>query len=183
MWLIDLLWPLAALFALLTAAFGVWALVSGRGKLLAAAAVCLLLSGGAFVADHLIVTEAERVEARMREVVAAAVAGDVDSVLGYFSPAAAEEQAAVRFGLSLVTIETDLRLSDWDTEVTAADTRATTHFRANGTVRAASFGVIEQHVATRWEFVWRKEAGAWKIVEIRRLDPLSGERIDLRAAR
>ena len=169
--------PLAIGLGLLAVGLAAWAVVSGRAKLLAAAAVCALLGAAAFGADYWIVTEAEKLEARVHELADALIAGESERALSHFSPTAAAERAAVRAGLAFVVIDPDLRLSDWQIEVTANDTRGTTHFRANGTVGAPKLG-FSQHVATRWQLVWRKEADVWKIVEARRLDPITGETID-----
>lgn len=57
------------------------------------------------------------------------------------------------------------------------DTQAVSHFRANGTVVPENYG--DQHVATRWEVSWRKEAGEWKVYKIVRLNPITGEPINL----
>ena len=177
--LIDVLFPLAVALGLLAVGLAVWSVVSGRGKLLAIAAACLLLGAAAFAADRFIVTTAERVEALTVEVANAVVAGDVEAALGYFSPTASAERATVRFGLGLITIDPDLRLSDWETTLSGGETRAVVHVRANGTVRNPRMG-FERHVATRWRLTWRVEAGEWKIVQARRLDPITGQPQGLR---
>ena len=176
------LFAVAVVLAAAAVGLAVWALASGRGKFLGAALACGVLAAGVFGADRLIVTEAEVVEARVEDLAAAVVAGEVEAVLAFFSPTAAGDRAAVRTGMGLATIDPDLRLTDWDTTVTAGGTAATCHFRANGTIRGKFFGggnAFRQ--PTRWLLSWRKEGdpAAWKVVEVRRLDVMTGEPVDL----
>ncbi|MFH5803537.1 hypothetical protein [Alienimonas sp. DA493] len=173
--------PLWIAFGLATVVFAGWAVISGKAKFLAVAGVCLLLGAAAFGADWYIVTEAEKVEALIDELADAAVAGDAEQVLSYFSPTAVIPRTTVAFGLNLVTIEDDLRLTDRSTTVTANDTQAVSDFRANGTVRVPQLGGAGKHFPTKWQLVWRKEAGEWKITEVRRFNPITDEPIDLLA--
>jgi hypothetical protein len=51
-------------------------------------------------------------------------------------------------------------------QMSSAESRATTTFRASATV---NYDGHEQHGATRWELTWQREGGDWKITRIRRL--------------
>ncbi|QDT16101.1 Cif family virulence factor [Alienimonas californiensis] len=179
MWLVSYLQPLWIAFGVATIACAGWAVISGRAKYLAVAGVCLLLGAATFGADWYVVTEAEKVEAHIDELAAAAVAGDTEKVLSFLSPTAVLPRTSVAFGFNLVTIEDDLRLTDRSTEVTANDTQALSDFRANGTVRVPQLAGASKHFATKWQLVWRKEAGEWKITEVRRFNPITGEPIGL----
>ncbi|WP_171187229.1 hypothetical protein [Alienimonas chondri] len=171
------LMPLAIVMGALAVACAVWAVVSGRAKFLAVAAVCFLTGAGAFGADWYIVTEAEKVEAHVRDLAEAVVAGDSEKALSYFSVTAIPERLAVATGMSMATFDDDLSLSDWSTVVTANDTQAVSGFRANGTIRVAQIG--ELYKPSMWELVWRKEAGEWKIVDVHRFDPITEKPIGL----
>jgi len=175
--------PLAILSGAVAVVAAAWAVFSGKAKLLAVAGVALLIGAGAFAAERAIVTEAEKVEALLLDLADAAVAGDVETVLAALSPKADVSQSLVRMGLMLIEIDDDLRISDRQTEVTANATQARTRFRANGTVRMQKMGSASSRIATLWELIWRKEAGDWKIVEIRRLNPITEQPIDLLSAR
>jgi hypothetical protein len=37
------------------------------------------------------------------------------------------------------------------------------------------------HRASRWDLTWQKQGGDWRIIEIQRLDPISGERMNIDA--
>ena len=77
--------------------------------------------------------------------------------------------------LSAVTRIPDIK----DVQVTllADETRASTRFRANGTV---SFEKTNAgHQPSRWELKWQREGSDWKIIEVHRLHPLKDEELGM----
>ncbi len=178
MWLEAYLFPLALVLAAAALVSAGWAVVSGRAKFLAVAGVCILAAAAALTADWAIVTEAEKVEALIDDLAAAAVAGDADQALSHFSPATDIPVGSIRLGLAMTSFSPDMRLSDRGTTVTANGTQAVSDLRVNGTAQVKLSGIGGRY-ATRWQIVWRKEAGEWKIIELRRFDPLRGEEIGL----
>lgn len=178
MWFTETPWP--PIFLLLSAAvvLAVAWTRNGRGAFAAGAVACLLLAGVAFVAERLIVTPAEEVEALVYDLRDAVVRDDVEGTLAFFSPAALKEQLLVRTAMALGRPTADLRITDLTVETGGDDTLAESVFRANGTVEGRHVGG-SHHVATRWRLNWRREADAWRIIELNRLDPINGDPIEI----
>ena len=184
MWIDPYLTPAAVVLAVAAAAAAGWAVFSGKAKFLAVAGVCFLLGVAAFGAERLIVTEAEKVDALIDELADAAIRGNASLVLSRLSPSVPEDELprkTLAMGLTLVNIDPDLRLTDRSTVVSANDTQATSDFRANGTARSPQLGNATWRFATKWQLVWRKEAGEWKIVRVIRFNPITEEPISVLA--
>ena len=75
-------------------------------------------------------------------------------------------------------VDDDLRLTDFQTRVTNQESRAVTHFRANATLRVQNFGSVGRQPA-RIELTWAKEGPDWKIIALRRLNPVKDEEMDV----
>ena len=182
MWLAENPWPVVIGLGLIAAVAAVWGLVSGRAKFLIAAVVCGLLAGGTWFVAGLIETEAERIENRVRAMGDAAVAGDVETVVSYFSPDAAAARLTIRAGLALAEVGDDLRLTDWITRVSDDGRTATCHFRANATFSVPAYGFEGRH-PTRFTTDWVKnDDGEWLLAGVTRLHPITGETIGIRSA-
>ncbi|MBX3439452.1 MAG: hypothetical protein KF861_18330 [Planctomycetaceae bacterium] len=135
-----------------------------------------------YAVEQLIVTDRERIEAALHEMAAAFERRDRDAVLSSISPQQDELRTMVSRAFETVTAVDHLHLTDVSVDVTSQGTRATSHFRANGRFQIALYGDIG-HRATRWSFSWQREAGEWRIHRIQRLNPITGEAIDLFAVR
>jgi hypothetical protein len=176
MWLFETWWPSVGLLVAAAAFAAVW--FGGRRRLFAAlAVVCLLLIPVALAVERFFVSPAEEVESQIAAVRDAVVRGDVDGTLAFFSQTAEGERALIARGMELADAKDDLHVSDVSVTTTAGDTQAVSTFRANGTVDVGPFG--PRHVATYWELSWRKEGGAWKIFQVKRLNPMNGKEIGL----
>ncbi len=107
---------------------------------------------------------------------------DENGVLKHISPRQDELTQLVKWALATVTGVNNLRITDVSVEMLSQGSRARCHFRANGRFEVIGFGDIG-HQATRWELTWQREGGAWKVIRIRRLNPITGEEMDQRSAR
>lgn len=180
MWLTETPWPPALLLLVGAVIFAI-AWTRNRKVIFAVlAGFCLLLIPVVFVVEHLIVTPAEEIEAAIHSLRDAVVSGDIERTLEFFSTTAIVERAQVVTGMTMGEVQPDLRITDVSTKVMASDTIAVSQFRANGTfVMRGPFMAGTHRVATRWELSWRKEAGEWKITEVQRLNPITGEPMPL----
>ena len=187
MWFTENAWQPAALFAAAGSAALFYALRTGLKSAYVLAAGAIAAAAGTVLLERLVVTEREVVEGRITELADTVVDGDVERAMGFFSPTAATEAAQVAMALAVVDVHDDLRITDGEVRLTAADSQAVTRFRANATITVARMG-YESHQPTYWELVWRREGTAadatgWKIVEVRRLDPITGEATAFRGGR
>jgi len=180
MWLTETPWPAVVVLLVAAIAFAFLWSRSGRRAFAVAAAVCLLLAPVAYVVEESIVTPAEEVEMKVHALRDAVVAGEVEKVLSFISPTDEVDRARVTLAMNLADVKDDLRITDLSVVTLGEDTQAVSHFRANGTVVPQGFG--DQHIPTRWEVSWRKEAGDLKVYKIVRLNPINGEPIGLTSA-
>ncbi len=86
--------------------------------------------------------------------------------MDFFSLQDAEDRAVVQNAVSAARIVGSIRITDMSVQMSSAESRATTTFRASATVNYLG---REQHGATRWELTWQREGADWKIIRIRRL--------------
>lgn len=145
------------------------------GGFVALGLACLAIYGF----ERWYVTEPEKVEQRVYDLAAAVEEDDVDGVLQFI----AEDQSAlrnkVRVGMSQFRVDGGLRVTDVDAHFNDERTAIISRLRANGTVASKLNSAASRHVATMWEFTWKKEGDQWRIVKIQRLDPLKEEPIDM----
>lgn len=177
-WFTETAWP--PIVILLSAAGALLALFAStqRAKYLLAAIALVLPVPVIYLVERRIVTERERVEASVYGVVAAFERQDRSETLRHFS----ERAMLLRFaaGKALDFVQPRGRMSVTDVAITMRnqDTRALSHFRANGPIAAVGFGDVGVRTS-RWEVTWQKEGGEWRIVNVQRLDPITGEPMEL----
>ena len=175
MWFTETPWPpmmlLAVAAAVLVAAF----VSTQRAKYLGFAAAVGLLAGGVWWIEREIVTERERVEAAVVGVVQAFQRKDLEGTLSFIAGRSVDLRVMAGGAMQLVTAHEDVHVTDVRVRMTNLDTRAISEFRVNGTFSVALVG--ESHVPTRWELTWQKEGEDWRIVSVRRLDPITGEEV------
>lgn len=148
-----------------------------RGVYLCGAGGLVVVSVAIWFVERQIVTESERVEAAVYGVTSAFQRNDRAATLDYFSPQVVFLRQLVSLALKYYDVQDDMRITDLHVTMKANDTLAISHFRANATVVSERLGDLGYR-SSRWEVTWRKEADDWKITEVRRLDPITGEVID-----
>lgn len=173
MWFTENPWPPAVLLLAACAACALaWQRKAG-GALAAAALGCLLLAGATFVIERLVVTDREQIESQIHLLARAFERKDKPAVLGAFSAGAGKWRNLAEEALELVTIRRELSIKDVSVRVYGQGARATSRFRANGTVEFK--GVDVGHQPSRWELTWQREQGQWKVIDVQRLNPFSEE--------
>lgn len=170
-------WPLIIPCLIIAAGlFLVWRERLQKKWLLGAiAAATLALT--AFVTDRLVVTDGERLEQNIRDLVAAFQHKDRDRTLSFFSPREVLLKQLVETALNAVDVHDDLDIKDVQVTLLAGATRASTRFRANGTASYQKTNV--GHQPSRWDLKWQREGNDWKIVEVHRLHPLKDEELSM----
>lgn len=176
MWFTENAWPpmlIAGLAALVCLAM--WN-SNRRGLHLVAALGCLLLCAGFYFLERAIVTEGERLQK-----IVVALCDDFrnkrPATLNYFSNAAPALKVQVLAAMALVTVGENLRLTDFQTKLTNQNSRGTVHFRANADLSVTTHGNVGHHPA-RIVLTFQREQGEWKIIDVERLHPLTGEKMD-----
>jgi hypothetical protein len=174
MWFTETAWPPIIGAVSLGLIFGMIWFETQRPRYLAAIGLCTLLGVGSWLIDRAVVTERERVEQNMADLVIDFEHQDAAAVLDAVSTRSPELQEIARAALERVTVS-GLRVTDVNTEMSAENTRARMHFRVNG--MAALNGRNVGHQPTRWIGRWEREKDRWRLIDIQQLDTLSGEPI------
>jgi hypothetical protein len=177
MWLLtENPWPV--MIALSVVAVGLVAAWRTRQdtRLLVVAGVAILLAAGVWELERRIVTERERLAARVLDLRDAVQAKELVRVFGFFSNSDLTLKTMAISGLAMVSFEDQIRVTALETTLTSNDTRGETRFRANVSLNVAGYGSVGRR-PTLWSLTWRKEADEWRIIKIRRFHPLSHKEI------
>jgi hypothetical protein len=162
----SLTWPLFFLFLILGAALlGHWLLQRGQRQLIAALAF-LFAAALIVVGDHFIITETKRVRANVYDLAKAVQAGSVEQSLGFISESDKPDRELVSQVAGMVEIQGPIHISDLTINMSSAESRAVSTFRATADVRYQN---QTNRYPTRWELTWQREGNDWKIVRVRRL--------------
>jgi hypothetical protein len=175
MWFTENPWPpmlIAAIAA--TVCLGIWN-TERRNLYFFMALAFLAMTGGIYAVERAIVTEGERLQNSVMEMCDQFRRRD-PRTLDHFSEQTPEWKDLCKSAMELVQIQNDLRLTDFATTITNNSSRARVHFRANATISA--LGATAYH-PFRCVLTFQKEGGLWKIIQVERLDPLNGERMQV----
>lgn len=179
MWFTEDAWtPMALLAVGAVICLGLWNTSRRKGYLLAAAGF-VLACGGAWVVEKSVVTDREQLELLVQNLCDDFRRKD-RRTLDYFAAQAEPLREMAEDAMELVDVQNDLRVTDFETELTNNNSRARVHFRANATLAVKAIGNVGRQ-PFRAIIEWQREAGAWKIVNIRRLNPLNGQEMPVLA--
>ncbi|HEV8003181.1 MAG TPA: nuclear transport factor 2 family protein [Planctomycetaceae bacterium] len=178
MWFTETPWPPFFICSVVAAAFFAQWYLNRRPRQLYIALTFVALGGLVILVERLIVTESERVENNVYALAHAFEAGDAARCGEFFSPQDEQDKAIVQAAAGMVHIVGRIRVTDLSVQMSSADSRATSAFRASAT---ANYNGQEIHGATRWELSWQREANEWKIIRIRRLHFVGGGEMPLMA--
>lgn len=176
MWFTEVAWPPMVILSMLMVVCGWRWSQRRRTSLLIATILCGAGIVGSYLIDELIVTDREQVTRLVHALAEDVRRLDVDSTLRYISSREENLKHQVELGFNLISGIDYLTITDESVDIFGQGGRARSHFRANGRIHVRGHGDAG-HQPTRWELTWQKEAGAWKIVDIRRLNPITGETI------
>ena len=179
MWFTENAWPpkfIAGLSGLILLA--VWN-SNRRARYLIAAAICLMACVGFYFLERAIVTEGEKLQQ-----IVVSLCDDFrhkrQATLSYISDAAPQLKLMMMGAMTIVEITDGPRLTDFQTSITNQNTRGRVHFRANATLNITGHGSVG-HQPARIVLTFQRENDQWKIIEIERLNPLTGERMEMLA--
>lgn len=178
MWFTEDAWSPILVCMLTSGLFFVAYAMTQRAKLLLVIPCLVLIAIAAFFIERSVVTDRERVEMTLIELIDTFVEESQQTTknkeprcVRFFGVQNKRDQARVAAAVLMVRVE-EPRVTDIQIKLTNENTRAITHFRANGIVSVGGGG---GHYASRWELTWQKEAGDWKVTATRMLNAVSGE--------
>jgi len=176
MWFTETPWPPIMIFSAIAAGLAAALVTTQQGRYAVGIVAMLIASLATYLVEQNIVTESERVEQAIYGVTEAFQQRDEQRTLSFISQRFPELQTLAIIALRVVEVRDDLRVTDVHVELKNEQTRALSHFRANGTFQAVGIGEVRE--PTRWEVGWQKEGGEWRIISVEQLHPVTGESID-----
>ncbi len=187
MWFTETAWPPIIILCVIGVLLFLGWMSQRRLGYLAGVFACLGLCGVVWFVEQQIITERELVEQRLRDftttvqreslqrgVANLLLGGPEPETFTFISASAKDVRELVRQALDMVDIQDDVRISDVRTTLTNNQSRAVTQFRATASVSVAAYGNVGRQ-PTRWELIWQRENGVWKVVQATRLNFMSGE--------
>lgn len=183
MWFTEDAWsPIVVMAVATIICFIAWSSTQ-RPRYLAVIGILIFAALMTYFAEQVIVTDSEKVEVELTDLIDTFIAesqaikkfdqAQIIQCERFFSEQNTADKARVRAALVIARVDNDTRITDVQVRLTNENTRAITHFRANGTVSTSTTG--GSHFASRWEMTWQKEGGEWKITRTRMLNPMNGE--------
>ena len=175
-WFTETPWPPIFILAIAAVAcLAAWA-SQKRGFWLMAGLLAVVAAVAVFLIERSVVTEAERVEQSVHALAAAFQRKDRDGTLSFFSQQGPELRTQVAQALDWVDMPNGIDIKDTQVRTSNENTRAVSHFRANGVVSFRGLG--SSYAPSRWEVTWQKEGAQWKIIDVQRLNPYKDEKMD-----
>lgn len=173
MWFTENPWP--PIFILSLVACGMFAAWFSQKRViwLAGGLAALIGCGAVYSIEQSIITDGEKVEAKVRKLTSDFQKKDREAVLAIFSKQAPQWRDIAIKALEDVEAQNDLDVKDMSVSLSNEKSQAVSRFRANGTVTYRK-GLSAYH-PSRWELHWQKEGNDWKIVDVIRLDILKDE--------
>ncbi len=173
-WITENAWPL--IIALGTIGVMAGLMFDQKGRMMAVG--CFAAAALVWWIEGAVVTEAEVVEAGLQTMLEAFQRQDEAAVHRQISDDAPNLKSIASEGLSKVRLSDSFHMKDVRITLTDDQQTAVAHLRANGRATMKGSG-YDQTVSTRWETTWKKQAGAWKLVGVKRLDVVSGEEMGI----
>ncbi len=177
MWFTENPWPPMLIAALAAVVFLMMWSSNRRGLHFVLAAACLLAGAGIYLLERLIVTEGERLQQHVVQL-CLDFRDKKPEVVGYVSDSFPQLKDLFTEAFATVTIQSDLRMSDFQVKLTDDNSHGTVRFRASATINVSGYGDVGYQPA-QIELVFQREKGEWKIIEIKRFNPINGKELDV----
>jgi hypothetical protein len=169
-WFTENPWPLL----LILGGAALVAMISGAPKGRSVAFVCLLAAVGLYLVESVVVTPGEEVERQLQTMLNAFQDRDQNAIDACIADESPGLRTTAAQGLQMVSLTKDFHIKDLEVTVREDRQTADAHLRANGTLRVMQGDMISR-VFTRWQTAWKHSDNAWKLVEVKRLDPVNGQ--------
>jgi len=175
-WFTDNPWPPIVIVGFVALIFLFLWNANRRGLHMLLALACVGLCFVIYFVERAIVTEREVLTQRVIQL-CHDFRDKKPGLLDYISDTKPNLKDLMTQAMDTVTVQSDLRLSDFQTTVNAENTQGKCRFRANATINVIGMGDVG-YQSVQVEFVFQREKGVWKIIEIRRFNPINGKEMD-----
>jgi hypothetical protein len=173
-WITENPWPLIMILSGIAAVLLI--LAESRTRMLAVAFVGMAV--GLYFLEAWIVTPAEHVEGRLESLLAQFKTENLSAIGEHIDDGSPKLRETAEQGLKLVMLDKGFHLQDLNITVSDDGQSADAELRANGTmtVRQAN---TPYHASTRWKTRWINRGDTWKLAEVQRLNPITGEELGI----
>jgi hypothetical protein len=173
-WISENPWPLIMILS----GVAVVLLILGESRMRSLAVAFALMAVGLYFLEAWIVTPAEHVESRLGSLLDQFKSENLSAIGEHIDDGSPKLRETAEQGLKLVMLDKGFHLQDLKITVAPDGQSANAELRANGTmtVRQAS---TPYHASTRWKTRWLLRGDAWKLSEVERLNPVTGEEIGI----
>lgn len=171
MWFTETPWPPIIICGVLAALlWGAW-LNNARPRYLIIIGLLALVAVGLWFLEEALVSPKEQMEQTHFDLVAAFEDERVDDVINYISQNERDKYGPmIKLGAELVEVPGKLSVPTPSIEFQSQQTRAVSQMHVNGKILVRG---NPHDVVSLWELTWQLEAGEWKIIDIRRLNPVN----------
>jgi hypothetical protein len=173
-WITENPWPL---IVLLTGSAVTGLIILDKLRFTVSGAL-LVAAAAVWSVDAAVVTPSEQLQDQLQQMLLAFVDDDLPAIKSQISDTAPDLESVAESGLELVQLHSTFHIKDVRIETASSGTMAIATLRANGTATLRRNN-MHRHVATRWKTTWKLESGAWKLADVKRLDVVTGEEIDM----
>ena len=143
--------------------------------------VCLGLAGGLYLLEQSIVTSSERIQEGLESLRLGFVNESQEEINRWISEDSPELRQSAMDGLKLVSVSRGFHLQNVQVQLEEGEQRAVVELRGNGIVTIRP-NDMPQHASTRWKTTWVLKSDRWQLVEVRRLNPVTGDEIGVLSA-
>ncbi len=171
-WLTENPWPLVLLFTGATIVM----LILGDSKSRSIAIAFALIAVAVYFLESAIVTPAEQVENELQALLQEFIAEDITAIEQQIDDGAPGLKEKAKQGLKMVNLDKNFHMQDIVVKVEENGQKAIADLRANGTLTVEQAN-MPYHAATRWRTHWKLVGDRWKLAEVHRLNPVTGEEI------
>lgn len=144
---------------------------------LAGALIALGVAVGCYAWSQSVETPAKVVTKQLLDMTVAFKNQEVEKTMSYFSKQG-NLPSGMESMIKRVKVIGNLPITDISVTFKQQNSLATTHFRANAAFTFDDSATVD-HLPTRWELDWQREANEWKVVEVRRLHLMNGTPVNL----
>jgi hypothetical protein len=171
-WFTENPWPLM----LILSGVAVVMLILGDTKGRSIAVVFALLAAGVYFLESAIVTPAEQIEGDLQTMLGSFIAEDLNAINRQIDDQADHLKQKAEQGLKLVNLDKGFHMQDIVVTVAEDGQKAVAELRANGSLTIENSNT-PYHAATRWRTHWKLDRTTWKMTEVHRLNPVTGDEI------
>lgn len=171
-WFTENPWPLM----LILSGVAVVMLILGDTKGRSIAIAVALVAAAIYFLESAIVTPAEQIEGNLQTMLESFIAEDLNAIDRQIDDKAEHLKQKAQEGLKLVNLDKHFHLQDIVVNVADDGLGAIAELRANGSLTIENSNT-PYHAATRWRTHWKLTRNEWKMTEVHRLNPVTGDEI------